>query len=390
MVRVLGREVVIVEAVRTPIGRGHREKGQFRDVHPATLLAATYTALLARAGVEGAKVDDVLTGCVQQYGEQSFNIGRNAWLQAGLPYETPATTIDRQCGSAQQAVNFGATLIASGVHDVTIGSGVESMGRIPMFVGRQFEDVVGSPFTPELLDHYKLIDQGFSAEMIAEQWNLSRELLDGIGARSQQRAERAAAEGRFDREIVPIAVNGDLVSTDQGIRPGTTAEALAELKPVFKEDGVITAGNSSQISDGASAVLLTARETADELGLTPRARIVDQTTVGVDPVIMLTGPIPATRKILERNKLSIDDIDLFEVNEAFSSVIGAWEQELGADPERVNVNGGAIALGHPLGSTGARLITTLLHELERTDKELGLVTMCCGGGLGTATLIERL
>ena len=241
---------------------------------------------------------------MQQYGEQSFNIGRNAWLQAGLPYETPATTIDRQCGSAQQAVNFGATLIASGVHDVTIGSGVESMGRIPMFVGRQFEDVVGSPFTPELLDHYNLIDQGFSAEMIAEQWNLPREQLDEIGARSQQRAERAATEGRFDREIVPVAVNGGLVSTDQGIRPGTTAEGLAELKPAFKEDGVITAGNSSQISDGAAAVLLMSRETADELGLKARARIVDQTTVGVDPVIMLTGPIPATRKILERNKLT--------------------------------------------------------------------------------------
>ncbi len=226
--------------------------------------------------------------------------------------------------------------------------------------------------------------------MIAEQWELPRELLDEIGARSQQRAERAATEGRFDREIVPVAVNGGVVSTDQGIRPGTTAESLAELKPAFKEDGVITAGNSSQISDGAAAVLLASREAADELGLKARARIVDQTTVGVDPVIMLTGPIPATRKILERNNLTIDDIDLFEVNEAFSSVVGAWEKELGPDPERVNVNGGAIALGHPLGSTGARLITTLLHELERSDKQLGLVTMCCGGGLGTATLIERV
>jgi acetyl-CoA acyltransferase len=388
--RVLGREVVIVEAVRTPIGRGHREKGQFRDVHPATLLATTYTAVLERAGVDGATVEDVLCGCVQQYGEQSFNIGRNAWLQAGLPYETPATTIDRQCGSAQQAVNFGATLIASGVHDVTIGSGVESMGRIPMFVGRQFADVVGTPFTEELLSRYDLIDQGFSAEMIAEQWELSRETLDEVGARSQQRAERAQAEGRFDREIVPVNVNGELVTTDQGIRPGTTVQSLSELKPAFKEDGVITAGNSSQISDGAAAVLLASRETADAHGLRARARIVDQTTVGVDPVIMLTGPIPATRKILERNNLTIDDIDLFEVNEAFSSVVAAWEKELGVDPERVNVNGGAIALGHPLGSTGARLITTLLHELERADKELGLVTMCCGGGLGTATLIQRV
>ena len=390
MVPLQGREVVIVEAVRTPIGRGHPEKGQFKDVHPATLLATTFLEVTRRAGVDPARVEDVLAGCVQQYGEQSFNVGRNAWLQAGLPYETPATTIDRQCGSAQQAINFGAALVATGVHDVVIGSGVESMGRIPMFVGRKFEDTVGSPFTPELLDRYDLIDQGLSAEMIADQWNLPRELLDGIGARSQQRAERAAAEGRFDREIVPVTVDGSVVSTDQGIRPGTTVEGLAELKPAFKEDGRITAGNSSQVSDGAAAVLLAARETAGELGLRARARIVDQTTVGVDPVIMLTGPIPATRKILERNKLAIGDIDLFEVNEAFSSVIGAWEQELGADPERVNVNGGAIALGHPLGSTGARLITTLLHELERSDKELGLVTMCCGGGLGTATLIQRV
>jgi acetyl-CoA acetyltransferase family protein len=390
VMHVLGREVVIVEAVRTPIGRGHPEKGQFKDVHPATLLAQTYTEVLDRAGLAGAKVDDVLAGCVQQYGEQSFNVGRNAWLQAGLPYETPATTIDRQCGSAQQAVNFGATLIASGVHDVTIGSGVESMGRIPMFVGRQFADVVGSPFTEELLERYNLVDQGISAEMIADKWELPRELLDEIGARSQQRAERAAAEGRFDREIVPVPVNGHVVSTDQGIRPGTTVESLSELKPAFKEDGKITAGNSSQISDGAAAVLLASREAADAHGLKARARILDQTTVGVDPVIMLTGPIPATRKILERNKMTIDDIDLFEVNEAFSSVVGAWEKELGPDPERVNVNGGAIALGHPLGSTGARLLTTLLHELERSDKEIGLVTMCCGGGLGTATLIQRV
>ena len=388
--RVLGREVVIVEAVRTPIGRGHREKGQFRDVHPATLLAATFTAVLDRAGVDGATVEDVLAGCVQQYGEQSFNIGRNAWLQAGLPYETPATTIDRQCGSAQQAVNFGATLIASGVHDVTIGSGVESMGRIPMFVGRQFEGVVGSPFTPELLDRYDLIDQGFSAEMIAEQWGLSRELLDGIGARSQQNAERAAAEGRFDREIVPVEVDGGLVSTDQGIRPGTTVEALAELKPVFKEDGKITAGNSSQISDGAAAVLLAARETADALGLRARARIVDQTTVGVDPVIMLTGPIPATRKILQRNNLTIDDIDLFEINEAFASVVLAWAKELGGDIEKVNPNGGAIALGHPLGGTGTILLTKAVHELQRSGGQRAIVTMCCGGGLGTGTLIERI
>ena len=384
------REVVIVEAVRTPIGRGHPEKGYYKDVHPNDLLGATFTEVIRRAGIEPELVEDVLAGCVQQYGEQSFNIGRNAWLQAGLPCETPATTIDRQCGSAQQAVNFGAALIATGVHDVVIGSGVEHMGRIPMFVGRNWVNEIGTPWPEAMYERYDLIDQGFSAELIAERWGLSREQLDEIGLRSQQRAERATAEGRFEREVLPFPVDGATYTTDQGIRPGTTLEALAALKPAFKEDGKITAGNSSQIADGAAAVLLMSREKADELGLKARARIVDQTTVGVDPVLMLTGPIPATRKILERNRLTIGDIDLFEVNEAFSSVIGAWEQELRPDPERVNVNGGAIALGHPLGSTGARLITTILHELERSDKELGFVTMCCGGGLGTATLIQRV
>ena len=385
-----GREVVIVEAVRTPVGRGHPEKGYYKNVHPNDLLGATFSEVIRRAGIEPELVEDVLAGCVQQYGEQSFNIGRNAWLQAGLPCETPATTIDRQCGSAQQAVNFGAALIATGVHDVVIGSGVEHMGRIPMFVGRNWVNEIGTPWPEAMYERYDLIDQGFSAELIAERWGLSREQLDEIGLRSQQRAERATAEGRFEREVLPFPVDGATYTTDQGIRPGTTLEALAALKPAFKEDGKITAGNSSQIADGAAAVLLMSREKADELGLKARARIVDQTTVGVDPVLMLTGPIPATRKILERNRLTIGDIDLFEVNEAFSSVIGAWEQELRPDPERVNVNGGAIALGHPLGSTGARLITTILHELERSDKELGFVTMCCGGGLGTATLIQRV
>ncbi len=386
----LGRDVVIVGAVRTPIGRGHREKGAFRNVHPNALLGATYSEVIRRAGIDAALVEDVLAGCVQQYGEQSFNIGRNAWLQAGLPYETPATTMDRQCGSAQQAVNFGASQIAAGINDIVIGSGVEHMGRIPMFVGRKFTEEVGTPYPPEMYERYNLVDQGISAEMIADQWNLSRERLDGIAVRSHERAARAREEGRFDREIVGIEADGELVTADQGIRPGTTLEGLSELKTVFKEDGVITAGNASQISDGASAVLLASADAANRLGLKARAKIVDHTTVGVDPVIMLTGPIPATRKILERNGMSINDIDLFEVNEAFSSVIGAWEDELQPDTDRVNANGGAIALGHPLGSTGARLITTLLHELERTDKEFGLVTMCCGGGLGTATLIQRL
>ena len=385
-----GREVVIVEAVRTPIGRGHAEKGYYKDVHPNELLGATFVEVLRRASVDPGEVEDVITGCVQQYGEQSYNIGRNAWLQAGLPIETPATTIDRQCGSAQQAVNFGAALVASGIHDVVIGGGVEHMGHIPLSVNAKLHEELGSPFPPPLLERYALVNQGLSAELIAERWGVSREDSDAIALRSQQRAARATEEGRFDRELVPFAVNGDTVTTDQGIRPETTLEGLAGLKPAFKEDGTITAGNSSQVSDGASAVLLMSRAKADELGVKARARIVDHTTVGVDPVLMLTGPIPATRKILERNGMTLGDLDLIEINEAFASVVAAWERELDPDLDKVNVNGGAIALGHPLGSTGGRLLTTLLHELERTDTSLGLVTMCCGGGLGTATLIERI
>jgi acetyl-CoA acetyltransferase family protein len=385
-----GREVVIVEAVRTPVGRGHAEKGYYRDVHPNDLLGRTWVAVIDRAGIPASAVEDVVTGCVQQYGEQSYNIGRNAWLQAGLPIETPATTIDRQCGSAQQAVNFAAALIAAGVHDVAIGGGVEHMGHIPLSVNGKLHQELGSPFPAELLERHPLVHQGLSAELIAEEWRISREECDEIALRSQQRAARARDEGRFDRELVPFRVNGSVFTSDQGIRPDTSLEGLAALRPAFRDDGVVTAGNSSQISDGASAVLLMTRAKADELGVKPRARIVDQTTVGVDPVLMLTGPIPATRKILERNAMTLDDIDLIEINEAFASVIAAWERELKPDVDRVNVNGGAIALGHPLGSTGGRLITTLLHELERTDKERGLVTMCCGGGLGTATLIERV
>ena len=384
-----GREVVIVEAARTPIGRGHPEKGYYKDLHPSNLLAKTYSELFERSGVDPAETGDVVTGCAQQFGEQGVNIGRNAWLEAGLPIETPATTIDRQCGSAQQAVNFAAALIATGVHDVAIGSGVEHMGHISFADGYEVMKEHGSPFSPELLEAYDLIPQGLSAEMIADQWEIPRSELDELGLRSQQLAAKATEEGRFEREIVPFAVNGDTYMTDQGLRE-TTLEGLAGLKPAFKEDGKITAGNSSQVSDGAAGVLLMAREKADALGLKPRARIFDQTTVGVDPVIMLTGPIPATRKLLERNGMAMDDIDLIEINEAFASVVAAWQRELEPDMDRVNVNGGAIALGHPLGSTGARLITTLLHEMERTDKEMGLVTMCCGGGLGTGTLIQRV
>jgi acetyl-CoA acetyltransferase family protein len=385
-----GREVVIVEAARTPIGRGHEEKGYYKDVHPSTLLARSFQEVIDRAGIEPAVVEDVVTGCVQQFGEQGLNIGRNAWLEAGLPIETPATTIDRQCGSAQQAVNFAAALVASGVHDAAIGGGVEHMGHISFADSMSVQQEHGFAFSPELMERYQLVPQGISAEMIADKWEIPRSELDEIGLRSHQLAAKATEEGRFERETIPFAVNGDTYVTDQGIRPDTSLEKLSQLKPAFKEDGKVTAGNSSQISDGAAAVLVMTREKADELGLKPRARIVDQTTVGVDPVIMLTGPIPATQKLLERNGMQIDDIDLIEINEAFASVVAAWRRELEPDMDRVNVNGGAIALGHPLGSTGARLITTLLHELERSDKETGLVTMCCGGGLGTGTLLQRV
>jgi acetyl-CoA acetyltransferase family protein len=385
-----GREVVIVEAARTPVGRGHPEKGYYKGVHPNELLGRTFSEVISRAGIDPAAVEDVIGGCVQQYGEQMFNVTRNAWLQAGLPMETPATTVDRQCGSAQQAVNFAAALIGAGVHDVAIGGGVEHMGHIPMGVGFQWAETVGMPWPQELLERYALVPQGLSAEMIADKWELPRHELDELALRSHQLAHRATEEGRFERETIPFAVNGDTYVSDQGIRPDTTLEALAGLKPAFKPDGKVTAGNSSQISDGAAAVLLMSADRARELGVTPRARIVDQTTVGVDPVMMLTGPIPATQKLLQRNGMTIGDIDLFEVNEAFAPVVLAWSRELEPDMDRVNVNGGAMAIGHPLGSTGARLITTLLHELERSDKETGLVTMCCGGGLGTGTLIQRV
>jgi acetyl-CoA acyltransferase len=385
-----GREVVIVEAARTPIGRGHQEKGYYKDVHASNLLAKSYSGVIERAGIEPSVVEDVIAGCAQQFGEQQINIARNAWLEAGLPIETPATTVDRQCGSAQQAVNFGAALVASGVHDAVIGGGVEHMGHISFADGMQVMQEHGMAFSPQLLERYNLVPQGISAEMIADKWEIPRSELDEIGLRSHQLAARATEEGRFEREIIPYTVNGDTYVKDQGIRPDTSLEKLSELKPAFKDDGKITAGNSSQISDGAAAVLLMTREKADEVGLKPRARIVDQTTVGVDPVLMLTGPIPATNKLLDRNGMNISDIDLIEINEAFASVVAAWRREIEPDMDRVNVNGGAIALGHPLGSTGARLITTLLHELERSDKETGLVTMCCGGGLGTGTLIQRV
>jgi len=385
-----GREVLIVEAVRTPIGRGHPQKGYFSDIHSNELLGTCYEKVIARAGIDAAEVEDVIAGCVQQIGEQSWNVARNAWLQAGLPVEAAATTVDRQCGSAQQAVNFGAALIAAGVHDVVIGSGVEHLGHIPLGIGFSWVDQVGSPFPPALMEKHGLVPQGLSAEMIADKWEIPRSELDELAVRSHRLAHQATEEGRFEHEIIPFQTNGDIRVTDQGIRPDTNLETLAELEPAFKPDGKVTAANSSQISDGAAAVLLMSRDKADELGVTPRARIVDQTTVGVDPVIMLTGPIPATRKLLARNGMAIGDIDVIEINEAFAPVVAAWQRELEPDMDRVNVNGGSMALGHPLGCTGARLLTTLLHELERSGEETGLVTMCCGGGLGTGTLIQRV
>src|SRR3984957_5460029 len=385
-----GREVVIVEAARTPIGRGHLEKGYYKDTHPNELLGSAYRAVIERAGIDPGQVENVISGCVAQFGPQGLHVGRNAWLQEGFPIETSATTIDLQCGSAQQAVNLAASQIASGVHDVVIGGGVEHMGKLPFAATMKTQQEFGMAFTPALMEKHNIVGQGMGAEMIAEEYEIPRHELDELAVRSHRLAHQATEEGRFEREMIPMKVNGDTFVTDQGIRPDTNLEALSQLKTVFKEDGVVTAGTASQISDGAAAVLLMSAEKASELGLKARARIFDQTTVGCDPVKMLEGPIPATKKILERNSMSINDIDLVEINEAFAPVVAAWRRVHNPDMDRVNVNGGAMALGHPLGSTGARLITTLLHEMERSDKELGLVTMCCGGGLGTGTLIQRV
>ena len=385
-----GREAFIVEAVRTPIGRAHPEKGAFRDTHPNTLLTACLTDVVTRTGIDPAEVEDVIVGCTAPFGEQSRNIARNAWLQAGFPVETPAITIDRRCGSAQSAVSYGAALIASGTHDVVIAAGVEHMGHIPIDSPVKISELYGDPWTPELRERFDFIPQGLSAELIAERWDVSRQEMDELAVRSHQLAAAATAAGHFDREIVPIETPHGGVTADQGIRPGTNLEALGQLKTPFKPDGRVTAGTASQLSDGASAVLLVSQAGAERLGLTVRARIVDQVTVGVDPIIMLTGPIPATRKLLTRTGMAIGDIDTFEVNEAFASVVVAWQRELEPDMDRVNVNGGAMALGHPVGSTGARLVTTILHQLERADQQFGLVTMCCGGGLGTGTILERV
>jgi acetyl-CoA acyltransferase len=387
---IVATEVVIVSAVRTPMGK---RNGSLSGVHPVDLGSAVLSEVVQRAGIQKDQVEYVVFGCVSQVGEQGVNVGRNAMLDAGFPYTIPATTVDLQCGSSQQAIHFAANLIQSGVCDITIAGGVESMSRVPM--GSNVASMPGqAPFTQQMNDLYDLTSQGIAAENIAEQWKISRQDCDEFGARSQQRAAIARAEGRFVAEILPITVNkaGQVVefSEDEGIRPGTTVETLATLKLPFKEDGVITAGSSSQITDGAAALLLMSAAKAKELGIKPRARIVAQTVVGSDPHLMLTGPIGATEDVLKRAGLTINDIDRVEINEAFAPVVLAWEKELHPDMEKVNVNGGAIALGHPLGCTGARLMTSLLYELERSGSRYGLQTMCCGGGLGTGTIIERL
>jgi len=386
----VGRDAFIVEAVRTPVGRGHPEKGALRDLHPADLLGRTYQGLIERSGIPAEAVDNTIAGCVYQIAEQAAGIARTAWLQKGLPETTGATTLDIRCGSGQQALHFAALRVAGGIDDVAVAAGVEHMGRVGFGVNAQAQEQWGQAFTQELLDRYQLVPQGEGAELIADRYDIGRAEMDELALESHRRADRATRDGAFAREILPLEVGGEQLTADQGIRPDTSLEKLAALQPAFRPDGRVTAGNSSQVSDGAAALLVMSDEKAAELGVTPRARIVDQVTLGVDPVTMLTGPIPATAKILARNGLTIGDLDAIEINEAFASVVLAWQRETGADLNVVNPRGGAIALGHPLGSTGARLATTLLHELEDTDGELGLVTMCCGGGLGTATLIQRV
>jgi acetyl-CoA acyltransferase len=384
-----GRDALIVEALRLPIGKSHPDRGWYRDTHPNALLGSVYTALLDRTGLAPLDVEDLVIGCTAPFGEQSRNIARNAWLQAGYPPEVPATVLDRRCGSAQTAVEMAAALVASGTHDVVIAGGVEHMHHVPMNSPAKISETYGDPWPPELRARYDFVPQGESAELIADRWSISRREMDEFAARSHRLAAAAVAAGRFEREMIPLELDGERRASDQAIRPQTSADGLAALKPVFRPDGRVTAGSSSPICDGAAGVLLASADGAARHGLRPRARILDQTTVGVDPIIMLTGPIPATRKLLERNRMTIGDIDLIEINEAFSSVVLAWERELKPDMDRVNVNGGAIALGHPVGASGARLFGTLIAEMERRDVEIGLVTMCCGGGLGTATLVQR-
>ena len=390
-------DVVIVEAVRTPVGK---RNGGLSTVHPADLLAAVQRAVVERSSVDPTEIGQVITGCVSQVGEQAFNIGRTAWLTAGLPLTVANTTVDTQCGSSQQATNLGTALVAAGVVDAAVAGGVEVMSRVPIGASGRKELGLGIPIPRSYFPQYEMTSQFEGAERIADKWGITRADTDAFGFRSQQRAAAAWAEDRFGPQIVSIEapeLDGEgkptgttrTISRDEGLRE-TTLEKLATLKPVAREDGVHTAGSSSQISDGAAAVLLMSAERAAALGLRPRARIVDTCLVGVDPILMLTGPIDATERLLERNGLSASDIDVAEINEAFASVVLAWQKELGFTDAQTNPNGGAIALGHPLGGTGAVLLTKALHELERTGGRYGLVSMCCGGGIGTGTIIERL
>lgn len=385
-------EVYIVEAARTPLGK---RGGGLAGMHPGDIAAGALGGLIQRSGIDPAAVDQIIGGCVAQVGEQSFNIARTAWLAAGMPLEVPSTTVDSQCGSSQQASTLAAGLLGSGMEDVAVTVGVESMSRIPLGANMK----PGSPVPPSYLERYAMHSQFQGAEMIAKENGITRDDTDAFGLRSQQLANQAWSEGRFDREVVPLEapVLGEdglpsdkkaTISSDEGLRQ-TTLEKLGTLKPVM-EGGVHTAGTSSQVTDGAAAVLLANEAGLKKLDVTPRGRIVYSTIVGCDPVKMLEGPIPATEKVLAKSGLSIDDIDLFEVNEAFATVVLAWQKACGAPMEKVNVNGGAIALGHPTGATGDRLITTALHELERTGGRYALVSMCCGGGLGTGTIIERI
>ncbi len=378
-----GRDAVVVDAVRTPVGR---RNGALAGVHPVDLSAHVLDALVARTGLDPALVDDVVWGCVSQTGEQAVNVGRNAALAAGWPEDVVGVTLDRQCGSSQQAVHFAAAGVIAGQYDVAVAGGVESMTRVPMLC--TVTQGPGEPFGPRMLARYggALVPQGVSAEIIADTWGLSRARLDEIAVRSHANAAAARASGAFAGELAPV---GDVVA-DEGIRPDSTLETLGALTPAFRADGVVTAGNSSQISDGAAALLVTTSEVAARHGWRPLARLHAFATAGVDPITMLTAPIPATARVLERAGLSLEDIDAFEVNEAFASVVGAWLAETGADPARVNPRGGAIALGHPLGGSGARLMTTLLHHLAQTGGRWGLQTMCEGGGMANATVVERL
>ncbi|HLQ96311.1 MAG TPA: thiolase family protein [Pseudogracilibacillus sp.] len=381
------REAVIVEAVRTATGK---RNGQLSEMRADVLAAKPLEEVVKRAGIDPSIIEDVIMGCVSQVGEQSFDIARLAALTAGYPVEVPGTTIDRQCGSSQQAVHFAAQAIMSGDMDVVVASGIENMSRVPMFSNRQ-----GVDFSPEIKEKYEMINQGLSAERIAEKWGFSREQLDAFALDSHQKAVQATKEGRFDKEIMPLDVTlpdgtETVASKDEGPREDSDMEALGSLKPPFKEDGSITAGNASQISDGANAILLMSREKAESLGLKPKFKVLARTIVGSDPTLMLTGPIPATKKVLEKAGLTIDDMDIFEVNEAFASVPLAWLEETGADPKKLNPNGGAIALGHPLGASGGRLMTTMMNELERTGGRYGLQTMCEGHGMANATIIERV